>query len=59
MNENEPKDLVVWNASFALNIGEIDSQHRTLVESTNMLWHALKDGQDDKMMNQLVDCPNR
>jgi hemerythrin-like metal-binding protein len=51
--------LISWNDSMSVNIEEIDSQHKNLVEIINTLFDAMKaaKGYDvlDEVLNKLID----
>jgi hemerythrin len=52
-------DLITWNNDLALNISEIDNQHKRLVNIMNELFDAMMDGRGyeiiDDILNKLVE----
>ena len=51
--------LITWNADLALNITEIDDQHKQLVNIINELFDAMMDGRGydilDDIFNRLIE----
>jgi len=54
--------LITWDDSIALNISEIDNQHKQLVNIINEMFDALKDARGneviDDILKRLVDYTN-
>ncbi|OIQ50981.1 Methyl-accepting chemotaxis protein I [Pseudodesulfovibrio hydrargyri] len=49
------KDLVIWDDSFVLGIEKIDSQHHTLVDMVNNLYHAMQEGRGRDYLGELLE----
>jgi hemerythrin len=46
--------LITWNESFAVNIKQIDEQHKGLVELVNSLHDAMKAGKGNDVMGPIL-----
>jgi hemerythrin len=47
--------LLQWNDKFSVNVAEIDSQHKTIIELINSLFDAMKAGKGNLVIEQVLD----
>ena len=47
--------LITWNNDLALNISEIDDQHKQLVNIINELFDAMMDGRGFEIINDILN----
>lgn len=47
--------LITWNDSLSVNVQEIDSQHKRLVELINQLHDAMSQGRGREVMGKVLD----
>ena len=47
--------LIIWNESMSVNIEEIDSQHKKLVEIINTLFDAMKIAKGFDVLDEVID----
>lgn len=47
--------LIEWNDSLALNLQEVDAQHRELVSMVNALHDAMTEGRSKEAMGRTID----
>lgn len=46
--------LINWNDSIALNIGEIDNQHKQLVDIINKMFDAINDARGNDVIDEIL-----
>jgi len=46
--------LFKWTGELSVNIKEIDRQHKTLVDTINQLWQAMKDGEAREVIGEIL-----
>lgn len=46
---------IKWNDNYAIGIPIIDEQHRSIVATINSLYYFLRLGQEDKMLDAIVE----
>ncbi len=49
------RNLVVWGDDLSLGLGEVDEQHRFLVDRINMLWQALLGHREQEAVQGLIE----
>ncbi len=54
-NGNGDGPMLAWDDSLSVNIDEIDSQHKVLVDMINGLHEAMRTGKGVKVLERLVD----
>ncbi len=55
MKSNNGNTLVSWSSSLSVNVREIDSQHKKLVELLNQLYSSMKAGKGSSVLKKLLD----
>ncbi|MCP3175704.1 bacteriohemerythrin [Desulfuromonas sp. KJ2020] len=53
--ESSPDDLMSWGPAFSVGIVEIDRQHKKLLALVNKLYRALKGGQGNQVLGEVLD----
>jgi hemerythrin len=47
--------LITWNEQFAVNIKEVDDQHKRLIDLLNLLFDAMKMGKGKEALSLVLD----
>jgi hemerythrin-like metal-binding protein len=47
--------LINWNESLSVNVAEIDEQHKKLVGMINKLFEAMKSGQGNSVLGDIIN----
>ncbi len=45
---------IIWNASFSVNVSEIDHQHQKLIEMINEFNDAIKEKKDHDLLGKII-----